>query len=53
MGMLCRNYTEEDVKAMFGPYGHVEDVSILRNADGRSKGLFCCPARCVCLGGVD
>lgn len=38
MGMLCRNYTEEDVKALFTTYGHVEDVSILRNADGRSKG---------------
>ena len=36
--MLCRSYSEEDVKAMFSPYGAVEDVSILRNAEGRSKG---------------
>ncbi len=38
MGMLCRNLSEEDVKAMFSSYGSVDDVSILRDADGKSKG---------------
>jgi RNA recognition motif-containing protein len=36
--MLCKSHTEEDVKTMFLTYGTVEDVSILRNAEGRSKG---------------
>lgn len=36
--MLCRNLSEEDVKAMFSSFGSVDDVSILRNADGKSKG---------------
>ena len=30
------------MKAMFSTYGGVEDVSILRNADGKSKG------ECIC-----
>ena len=38
MGMLSRGMSEEDVQAMFTPYGRVEDVSILRNAEGFSKG---------------
>ena len=38
VGMLCRDYNEDNVRAMFAPYGLVEDVSILRNDDGRSKG---------------
>ena len=36
--MLCKELSEEDVKSLFLPHGHVEDVSILRSADGRSKG---------------
>ena len=36
--MLCRNLSEDDVKALFNTYGAVDDVSILRNADGKSKG---------------
>ena len=39
VGMLCRDYTEEDLHLMFSTYGHVEDVSILRNAEGKSKGM--------------
>ena len=38
VGMLSRGMSEEDVQTMFTPYGRVEDVSILRNAEGFSKG---------------
>ena len=38
VGMLSRDLTEEDVRHMFSQFGHVEDVSILRNAQGTSKG---------------
>lgn len=37
--MLSRELSEEDVRNMFGQFGQVEDVSILRNAQGTSKGL--------------
>ena len=40
VGMLNRDFTEEDVMAMFSTYGHVEDVSILRNKEGVSKGVY-------------
>ena len=36
--MLSRDLTEEDVRQMFSQFGQVEDVSILRNAQGTSKG---------------
>jgi CUG-BP- and ETR3-like factor len=38
VGMLSRELSEEDVRHMFTQFGHVEDVSILRNAQGTSKG---------------
>ena len=47
VGMLSKNFTEDDVRVMFSPYGGVEDVSILRNADGRSKGVHVCLSVCM------
>ena len=38
VGMLNKDLNEDNVKGMFIPYGHVEDVSVLRNDEGRSKG---------------
>ena len=38
VGMLSKTCSENDVRAMFTTYGVVEDVSILRNPDGTSKG---------------
>ena len=38
VGMLSKTFTESDVRNMFAPFGAVEDVSILRDADSYSKG---------------
>ncbi|CAI8045800.1 CUGBP Elav-like family member 6 [Geodia barretti] len=38
VGMLSRDLSEDDVRLMFSQFGQVEDVSILRNAQGTSKG---------------
>jgi CUG-BP- and ETR3-like factor len=38
VGMLSRDLSEDDVRLMFAQFGPVEDVSILRNAQGTSKG---------------
>eukprot|EP00051_Salpingoeca_urceolata_P013613 m.171539 g.171539 ORF g.171539 m.171539 type:complete len:308 (+) comp17842_c0_seq11:106-1029(+) len=39
IGMISRETTEEDVRMMFGPYGTIEDCTILRSQDGVSR---CC-----------
>ena len=38
LGMLSRKMSEEDLKVMFAPYGTIEELTILRNPDGTSKG---------------
>ena len=38
MGMLNKKCTEDDVRIMFEPYGVVEEVTVLRDKDGLSKG---------------
>ena len=40
--MLAHDLSEDDVRQMFSPFGAVEDVSILRNAQGGSKGVCVC-----------
>lgn len=39
VGMISRNMTEEEIRAMFSPFGVLEDVAILKDAaTGTSKG---------------
>ena len=38
VGMLSKNIQEEDVRVMFQEYGTVEEVTVLRDREGNSKG---------------
>ena len=37
VGQLSKSTTDDDLHRMFGPYGCVEDVSIIRDEQGISK----------------
>lgn len=45
VGMISRKATEDDLRMMFSPFGAIEELTILRDSDGKSKGssfeLFC------------
>lgn len=38
VGMLSKTSNEDDVRSMFEPYGTVEEVTVLRDKEGMSKG---------------
>ena len=38
VGMISRSLTEDQLRAMFEPYGEIEDLTILRNQDQTSRG---------------
>lgn len=38
IGMLCKKLNEDDLRVMFSPYGTIEELTVLRNADGSSRG---------------
>lgn len=38
VGMLSKTSNEDDVRIMFEPYGTVEEVTVLRDKEGMSKG---------------
>ncbi|MFH4975588.1 hypothetical protein AB6A40_002297 [Gnathostoma spinigerum] len=38
VGMLNKKLTESDVKAMFIQFGHIEDCTVLKDTEGKSRG---------------
>ncbi|CAB3989199.1 CUGBP Elav-like family member 3-A isoform X3 [Paramuricea clavata] len=38
VGMISKASTEDDLRLMFAPFGTIENVTVLRDADKRSKG---------------
>ena len=38
VGMLNKQQTEDDIRGLFTPFGAVEELTILRDQNGNSKG---------------
>ena len=40
VGMIPKTYTNEDLLRMLEPHGTIEELNILKSADGKSKGML-------------
>ncbi len=38
IGMISRNCEENDIRVMFSPYGQIEDCTVLRDSNMKSRG---------------
>ena len=38
VGMIARTTTEDELRTMFAPFGNIEELAVLRGADGAGKG---------------
>lgn len=38
--MISKKATEDDLRMMFSPFGTIEELTILRDSDGKSKGVL-------------
>lgn len=41
VGMISKTAKEDDIRVMFSPFGTIEELTVLRNSDGSSKGIVC------------
>ena len=40
IGMISKKATEDDLRMMFSPFGTIEELTILRDSDGKSRGKY-------------
>ena len=38
VGMISRHVNEEQLKAVFAPYGEIKEIHVIRSTEGASKG---------------
>ncbi|KAK5969654.1 ELAV-type RNA binding protein variant B [Trichostrongylus colubriformis] len=38
IGQLAKKHNEDDIRSSFGKFGHIEECTVLREADGKSRG---------------
>ncbi|KAK6046228.1 hypothetical protein COOONC_13143 [Cooperia oncophora] len=38
IGQLAKKHNEDDIRNYFGKFGHIEECTVLREADGKSRG---------------
>ena len=41
IGMVSKATSEDDLRVMFSPFGTIEEVTVLKNQEGCSKGESC------------